>query len=249
MHAGLAPEGEVLVTLRAPFCVRNGCPAELSFDEWQPTDPLPDFNDDVTGFGLGSPSGNLVDEPEDHPIFPVHFPDHPAFGPVFYVGVPIPVSPLGADSGFSTTDSTITTLSERCLPEGDSLLEEVDPELLDEFDLEPDISAEDFPNVDQSETNGGLEDEIFPPPIMEIAQSKVPLLKIDEEPFALNDSVDQSERLSGCDYEQDLDSDCKLEETVGTLETDSLKSNLSVRDRANKRWFYEPRMGGPQPAS
>jgi hypothetical protein len=197
VHASLAPEGEVLVTFRAPFCVCDGCPAELSFDEWQPTDPLPEFNDDITGFGVGSPSCNLVDEPEDHPIRPVHFPDHPAFGPVSYVGVPIPVSPLGAESCFSTTDSAITTQLEGCIPDGDSLLEQKDPDIMDEFDLEPDISAEDFPTVDQSEANGVLEDEIFTPPIVEIAQSKAPLLQIDEELFALNDGVDQSERLPG----------------------------------------------------
>ncbi len=247
MHAGLAPEGEVLVTFRAPFCVRDDCPAELSFDEWQPTDPLPEFNDDITGFGLGSPSGNLVDEPEDHPLRPVHFPDHPAFGPVSYVGVPFPVSPLGAESGVSTTDSAVATQLEGCVPDGDSLLEQIDPGIMDEFDLEPDISAEDFPTVDQSEANGVLEDGIFPSQFMEIAQSQASLLQIDEEPFALNDGVGQSESLSGSDLRQKLDGVHELGTTVGTLKTDSFESNLSIRDPENKRWFYEPRIAGSQP--
>jgi hypothetical protein len=81
VHSGLAPEGDVLVTFRSPFSVRDGCPAELSFAEWQPNDPLPEFNDDIYGFGLGSPPGNLTEAPEEHPGRPVHFPDHPAFGP------------------------------------------------------------------------------------------------------------------------------------------------------------------------
>ena len=189
---------------------------------------MPEFNDDITGFGVGSPSGNLVDEPEDHSIRPVHFPDHPAFGPVSFVGVPIPVSPLGAENGVFTTDSAIITPLEGCISDGDSLLEQIDRETMDEFDLEPDISAEDFPTADQSEANDVVEDEIFSLPIVEMVQSKSSPFQIDEEPFALTDCVGQSE----CpDLMQELDSVCELETTVGALETDSLESNLSVVNR------------------
>ncbi len=116
MHSGLAPEGDVLVTFRAPFCVRDGCPADLSFAEWQPNDPLPEFNDDISGFGLGSPSGNLIEEPEEHPDRPVHFPDHPAFGPTSSVGVPIQMPSLGTEESFlkvlSPLDRKIQSLND-----------------------------------------------------------------------------------------------------------------------------------------
>jgi hypothetical protein len=49
---------------------------------------------DFSGFGLGSPIGNLVEEPVEILDLPVHFPNHPAFGPISPVGVPIQASPL-----------------------------------------------------------------------------------------------------------------------------------------------------------
>jgi hypothetical protein len=227
--------------------VRDGCPVELSFDEWQSTDPLPEFIDDVTGFGLHSPSGKLVDEPEDHPLRPVHFPDHPAFGPVSAVGVPIPISPLGAEGEISKADSAGDSQPRMFIPVNDSIVEKEDQEVLDEFEVESDISAADFPGIDQSELDGGLEDEILPPLKLEIAQSKIPLSKSLGEPFSLDVGVGQSDCLSRMVFERELDNENKFEETVEALETDSLAPNLSGRDRTNKLWFYEPRMEGQQP--
>jgi hypothetical protein len=105
VSSGLGPEGETLVTFRAPACVRDGCPVEFSFDEWQESDPLPSYIDDVSGFGLSSPSGNLVEEPVEILDLPVHFPNHPAFGPTSVVGVPIPASPLAICNGEIETDN------------------------------------------------------------------------------------------------------------------------------------------------
>jgi hypothetical protein len=99
VSSGLGPEGEALVTFRAPASVRDGCPVELSFNEWQEFDPLPEYVDDVSGFGLCSPSGNLIEEPVELLGLPVHFPNHPAFGPTSAVGVPIPASPLAICNG------------------------------------------------------------------------------------------------------------------------------------------------------
>ncbi len=48
VSSDLGPEGDVLVTFRAPASVRDGCSIELSFDEWQASDPLPDYIDDVS---------------------------------------------------------------------------------------------------------------------------------------------------------------------------------------------------------
>jgi hypothetical protein len=54
---------------------------------------LPDFVDDVTGFDLVAPSGNLVQEPTEIPELPVHVPNYPGF-PLSVVSVPIPASAL-----------------------------------------------------------------------------------------------------------------------------------------------------------
>ena len=82
---------------------------------------------------------------------------------------------------------------------------------------------------------------------MEHAQSEAAFLEIVGEPFVLDDSVDQSESLPGVDFEQEMINENKFEETVGAIETDSSKPNLLDCDRINKRWFYEPRVRGPQP--
>jgi hypothetical protein len=105
--SGLAVEGEALVTFRSPATLRDGSDPELSFGTWAESDLLPDYEDDVTGFSLGSPPGPLVHQPQEIPELPVHVPDHPSFPPSA-VEVPIPASSmlrvnLDADTG-STVD-------------------------------------------------------------------------------------------------------------------------------------------------
>jgi hypothetical protein len=91
---GQNPDGEALVTYRSPEIMRDG-PSVVSFQDWAETDPLPTFDDDVSGFELYSP-GCFPDEvgavrPEGHPG---HCPDHVAFAPSF-VHVPSPTVPTG----------------------------------------------------------------------------------------------------------------------------------------------------------
>ena len=79
--AGQTPDGEPLVTYRSPGIMRDG-PSEVSFHDWAETDPLPPYDDDVSGFELFS-SGCFPEEvveprPEDHPG---HCPDQPGFAP------------------------------------------------------------------------------------------------------------------------------------------------------------------------
>jgi hypothetical protein len=50
-HAGQHPDGEPLVTYRSPRVMRGG-PRGVSFCDWSETDPLPHFDDDVSGFEL-----------------------------------------------------------------------------------------------------------------------------------------------------------------------------------------------------
>lgn len=91
--SGLETDGDALTTFRSPASLRDGSPPDLSFGNWTDTDSLPDFDDDVTGFSLGPPSGSLVREPREIPELPVHIPNHPGFGPSAVV-VPIPASSL-----------------------------------------------------------------------------------------------------------------------------------------------------------
>jgi hypothetical protein len=57
--SGLTSDGQPLVVFRSPLIVRNESPTEYSFADWNPSDPLPTYDDDVTGFTLTSPQGNL----------------------------------------------------------------------------------------------------------------------------------------------------------------------------------------------
>ena len=61
--SGMNASGEELVTFRSPTSLRDGSPQEFSFGTWAESDPLPDFEDDVTGFTLAAPPGNLVHAP------------------------------------------------------------------------------------------------------------------------------------------------------------------------------------------
>ncbi len=106
--SGLEANGEALTTFRSPASLRDGSPPELSFGNWSDSDPLPNFEDDVTGFSLGPPSGPLVHEPREIPELPVHIPNHPGFGPSAVV-VPIPASSM---IGFQSTDRGASVSSE-----------------------------------------------------------------------------------------------------------------------------------------
>ncbi len=59
----------------------------------------------------------MVEEPDERLDLPVHFPDHPAFGPVSSVGVPIPASPQVPPAGGLA--STISHPNDRIGIEGE----------------------------------------------------------------------------------------------------------------------------------
>jgi hypothetical protein len=90
--AGLGPEGDALAVFRSPASLLDECDPALSFGNWQMTDPLPDFDDDISGFDLVPPYEDLVDIPEALEGVPVFNPTHPSF-PSSSVLVPIPAVP------------------------------------------------------------------------------------------------------------------------------------------------------------
>ncbi len=77
--------------------MRVGCTDELSFGTWSVDDVLPDYDDEVTAFGLDEPYDDLVEVPVATAGVPVDVPHHPSF-PVSAVVVPIRSRPLDVSS-------------------------------------------------------------------------------------------------------------------------------------------------------
>jgi hypothetical protein len=104
--AGLGPDGDVLTVFRSPASLLEGCPAELSFGMWGVREPLPAFDDDVTGFSL---SDGLVEAPLLLDGVPVHNPSNLSF-PSSSVFVPVPAAPIlsASASGLSAIDNPDT---------------------------------------------------------------------------------------------------------------------------------------------
>jgi hypothetical protein len=96
-QVGMNPNRKRLVTYRSPGIMRDG-PQAVSFQDWSEADPLPSFDDDVSGFELYSPGcfpeAVATQRPEDHPRY---CPDRHEFEPSF-VRVPAPTVPTGEGS-------------------------------------------------------------------------------------------------------------------------------------------------------
>ncbi len=90
-RVGLIPEGEILLTYRAPHVPGFPREEDISFGKWGSEDPLPSYNDHVTGYTLASPpdetASTTPERPED---WPSYRPSHPSFGPPSVVAVPRP---------------------------------------------------------------------------------------------------------------------------------------------------------------
>jgi hypothetical protein len=91
MKGGLQPDGEALVTYRSPPSPVGIQEAETSFGDWQVADPLPIYQDDVTGYSLVSPPDQTsLTSRERDKEWPGQAPNHPSFGPRSAVKVPLP---------------------------------------------------------------------------------------------------------------------------------------------------------------
>ena len=58
---GFAPDGESLVTYRSPHLRGQVKDEETSFAEWKESDPLPTYQDHVSGYSLVSPPDDTAD--------------------------------------------------------------------------------------------------------------------------------------------------------------------------------------------
>jgi hypothetical protein len=90
--AGLSADGETFATFRSPLGFPN-IQDDLSFQTWTPDEPLPTFDDHVSGSPLEDISVSTRDSSvECPPDWPRRFPHHEAFGPCSTVAVPVPPS-------------------------------------------------------------------------------------------------------------------------------------------------------------
>jgi hypothetical protein len=94
-NEGLSVEGDVILPYRSPVSVRHGCQEDLSFQDWEDHQPLPQYQDHVTGFRLKRPKGTRKKgepRPAEHPYV---LPNDPRFGPPSVVRVPFQTTPSG----------------------------------------------------------------------------------------------------------------------------------------------------------
>jgi hypothetical protein len=103
--AGLSPDGEQLIPYRSPPCMRGNSDLSYSFLDWSASDPLPTFEDHVSGVNLSRPLSGDVMLPPSHGLTKFDnnattgkFPYHPAFGETSVVRVRIPPSLNGNGS-------------------------------------------------------------------------------------------------------------------------------------------------------
>jgi hypothetical protein len=85
---GLRVDGDIIIPYRSPLSVRDGGDADLSFQDWDDRQPLPQYQDHVTGFNLSQPDiRRMKRDPKPADMSYVH-PNHPSFGPPSVVKVP-----------------------------------------------------------------------------------------------------------------------------------------------------------------
>ncbi len=97
----MIPDGKILKAYRPRSVLDTDDDGEVSFGEWKEQDPLPTYQDHLTGFNLTSPSDDTsASTPEKPDTWPRHYPPNPAFGPPSVVGV---VQPWLKTSGIGDT--------------------------------------------------------------------------------------------------------------------------------------------------
>ena len=104
-RVGLIPDGEILVTYRSQHGPGKEEGQEGPFGRWKDDDPLPAYQDHVTGFELVSPpDGTAESTPEKPSSWPNNRPSHPAFGPPSAVKVFQPWKQRQEDKLLSVVD-------------------------------------------------------------------------------------------------------------------------------------------------
>ncbi len=79
---GLGIEGDVIIPYRSPSSIQVADDPMLSFHDWNDNDPLPEFQDHVSGYTLNRHVEGQVETTPPYPDDAAFvYPDNPAFGP------------------------------------------------------------------------------------------------------------------------------------------------------------------------
>ncbi len=112
--AGLNPSGEPIVPFRSPLCLNGEADSHHSFRNWRHPDPLPPYEDHVSGVKLSQPFSTRTLIPSSQPKMtsgPYHLPYHPAFGEESIIKVHVHpylrVTPLTEPSGFGEKPTAV----------------------------------------------------------------------------------------------------------------------------------------------
>jgi hypothetical protein len=87
-NEGLSIDGDAIIPYRSPDSVRVGGDAGLSFNDWNTNQPLPDFQDHITGYNLLKPNETVPDLAATIPPISIR-PNDSRFGPPSAVNVPV----------------------------------------------------------------------------------------------------------------------------------------------------------------
>ncbi len=86
---GLGVEGDVIIPYRSPASIQAVEDQTLSFQDWTDNDPLPEYQDHVSGYTLNRPVGEGLESTPPHSDQTAFvYPDNPAFGPPSVVKTP-----------------------------------------------------------------------------------------------------------------------------------------------------------------
>jgi hypothetical protein len=85
---GLSSDGATIIPYRSPDSVRAGGDTDLSFNDWDINQPLPDFQDHITGYNLQKPYEAVPDLAATTAPTSVR-PNDSRFGPPSVVNVPV----------------------------------------------------------------------------------------------------------------------------------------------------------------
>ncbi len=195
-------------------------PEELSFQDWTPQDPLPDFDGDVSSFVLEPPESSqdgevwLAGHMSD-PSFPVHVPDHPYFGKALSVSVPVRALPGQAPPLFSNSSESLASVFPH---HDDSPSTDQSPGVIAEND---DISHFPEEKMVENDQSGANDCDTFGNSLIP------PTLDVDDRSCSVS-----------CGISADLPSVDQSDLTVGVKNVSSVAEHHPSRRPVNQRWFY-----------
>jgi hypothetical protein len=95
---GLCVDGEMIIPYWSPESVRTGSMEELSFKDWDIQQPIPEYQDHISGHHLQQPDHPMFPTDESKPLgYPTVQPNDSRFGPPSVVKVPYQAAVTSGD--------------------------------------------------------------------------------------------------------------------------------------------------------